>query len=148
MSAREAAIAALHDVLASVLAARDPAPTVLRNETVPQRIPPGGLVVVRDGETLSETAMFSPLAWAIEHGAEVEIVVAGATPADRDAALDDLLSAVGAAVAGDRTLGDAVEWAGPGTPRFEDIVIEGAAASRAALITVTLAFTAPATPLA
>lgn len=148
MSAREAAITALHGVLASVLAARDPAPTVLRNETVPQRIPPGGLVVVRDGETLSETAMFSPLVWQIEHGAEVEIVVAGATPADRDAALDDLLSAVGAAIAADRTLGGAVEWAGPGAPRFEDIVVEGAAASRAALVTVTLAFTAPATPLA
>jgi hypothetical protein len=148
MSARETAIAALHATLASALAVRSPAPLILRNETVPQRIPAGGLVVVRDGETLSETAMFSPLAWAIEHGAELEIVVAGATPADRDAALDDLLSAVGAAVAGDRTLGDAVEWAGPGAPRFEDVVVEGAAASRAALITVTLAFTAVTTPLA
>jgi hypothetical protein len=148
MSARETAIAALHGVLVATLAGRDPAPSVLRNETVPQRIPAGGLVVVRDGETLSETAMFSPLAWAIEHGAEVEIVVAGATPADRDAALDDLLSAIGTAIATDRTLGGAVEWAGPGAPRFEDIVVEGAAASRAALVTVTLAFTAPATPLA
>lgn len=148
MSARETAITALHDVVASVLVARDPAPTVLRNETVPQRIPAGGLIVVRDGETLSETAMFSPLAWAIEHGAEVEIVVGGATPADRDAALDDLLTTIGAAIAMDRTLGGAVEWAGPGAPRFEDIVIDGAATSRAVLVTVTLAFTAPATPLA
>jgi hypothetical protein len=148
MSAREAAIAALDATLASALAIRSPTPIILRNETVPQRIPAGGLVVVRDGETLSETAMFSPLAWAIEHGAEVEIVVAGATPADRDALLDDLLSAVGAAVAADRTLGGAVEWAGPGAPRFEDIVVEGAAASRAALVTVTLAFTVLATPLA
>lgn len=148
MSVRETAIAALHDGLVAALAQRDPAPSVLRNETVPQRIPAGGLVVVRDGETLSETAMFSPLAWAIEHGAEVEIVVAGATPSERDAALDDLLSAIGAAIAADRTLRGAVEWAGPGAPRFEDIVVEGAAASRAALITVTLAFTAPATPLA
>jgi hypothetical protein len=148
MSAREAAIAALHTSLTFALEGRDPAPVVLRNETVPQRIPAGGLVVVRDGEMLSETAMFSPLAWAIEHGAEVEIVVAGATPADRDTLLDDLLSAIGAAIAVDRTLGGAVEWVGPGAPRCEDIVVEGAAASRAVLITVTLAFTAPATPLA
>jgi hypothetical protein len=148
MSARETAIAALHAGLMAALAVRSPAPVILRNETVPQRIPPGGLVVVRDGETLSETAMFSPLAWAIEHGAEVEIVVAGATPAERDTALDDLLSAIGAAVAADRTLGGAVEWAAPGAPRFDDVVVEGAAASRAALVTVTLAFTAPATPLA
>jgi hypothetical protein len=148
MSARETAIAALHATLASALAVRSPAPHILRNETVPQRIPAGGLVIVRDGEPLSETAMFSPLAWAIEHSAEVEIVVAGATPAARDAALDDLLAAIGAAIAADRTLGGAVEWAGPSAPRFEDIVVEGAAASRAALVTVTVAFTAPATPLA
>lgn len=148
MSARETAIAALYGVLGTALDTRDPAPAVLRNETVPQRIPPGGLVVVRDGETLTETAMFSPLAWAIEHGAEVEIVGAGATSADRDALVDDLLSAIGAAISADRTLGGAVEWAGPGTPRFDDIVVEGAGASRAALVTVTLAFTAPATPLA
>jgi hypothetical protein len=148
MSARETAIAALHATLASALAVRSPAPLLLRNETIPQRIPAGGLVVVRDGEILSETAMFSPLAWAIEHGAEVEIVVAEATPADRDALLDDLLSTIGAAVAADRTLGGAVEWVGPGAPRFEDIVVEGGAASRAALVTVTLAFTALATPLA
>jgi hypothetical protein len=148
MSAREAAIAALHGVLGTALGTRDPAPVVLRNETVPQRIPAGGLVVVRDGEPVSETAMFSPLAWAIEQGAEVEVVVAGATPAARDVQLDDLLSAIGAAIAADRTLGGAVEWAGLGAPRFEDIVVEGAAASRAALVTVTLAFTALATPLA
>jgi hypothetical protein len=148
MSTRETAVAALHGVLVAALAVRSAAPLILRNETVPQRIPAGGLVIVRDGEPVSETAMFSPLAWAIEHSAEVEIVVAGATPADRDAALDDLLSAVGAAVAADRTLGGAVEWANPGAPRFEDIVVEGAAASRAALVTVTVAFTAPATPLA
>jgi hypothetical protein len=147
MSTREDAIVALHAALVAALAVRSPPPLILRNETVPQRIPAGGLVIVRDGEPLSETAMFSPLAWAIEHSAEVEIVVAGATPADRDAALDDLLSAVGAAIAADRTLGDAVEWAGPGAPHFEDIVVEGAAASRAAIASVTLAFTAPATPL-
>jgi hypothetical protein len=148
MSARETAIAALHATLASALAVRSPAPLILRNETVPQRIPAGGLVIVRDGEPVSETAMFSPLAWAIEHGAEVEIIVAGATPSERDALLDDLLSAIGAAIATDRALGGAVEWCGPGAPRFEDIVVEGAAASRAALVTVTLAFTALATPLA
>ena len=49
---REAATAALHAQLAAGLAGRNPAPRVLRGETVPQRIPPGGLVVVRDGETV------------------------------------------------------------------------------------------------
>jgi len=49
MSARETAIAALISRLATSLAVRNPAPLVLRGETIPQRIPAGGLVVVRDG---------------------------------------------------------------------------------------------------
>ena len=72
MSVREAAIAALQSRLGTALAGRNPAPLVLRGETVPQRLPPGGLVVIRDGETVEETAILSPLAWAIEHRAEVE----------------------------------------------------------------------------
>ncbi|MDI3309538.1 MAG: hypothetical protein QJR07_20900, partial [Acetobacteraceae bacterium] len=97
-------------------AARNPAPLVLRNETVPQRLPPGGLVVLRDGETAEETPLLSPLAWAVEHRAEVEVSVAGATPAARAALLDALLAAIAAAIAADRTLGGAVEWAQPGSP--------------------------------
>jgi hypothetical protein len=69
MSMRETAIAALHDRLQTALATRNPAPLVLRGETMPQRVPPGGLVVIRDGETVEETAILSPLAWAIEHRA-------------------------------------------------------------------------------
>ena len=63
---------------------------VLRGETVPQRLPPGGLVVLREGETVEETAILSPLAWAIEHRAAVEVTVGGATPAARTALLDAL----------------------------------------------------------
>ena len=69
MSIRETAIAALHGRLVASLAVRNPAPVVLRGETIPQRIPPGGLVVVRDGETVEETPILSPLAWQIEHRA-------------------------------------------------------------------------------
>ena len=132
MSMRETALAALHSRLGTALAARSPAPVVLRGETVPQRIPPGGLVVLRDGETVEETPILSPLAWAIEHRAEVEITVAGTTPADRAALLDALLVDVAAAMTADRTLGGAVEWAQPGAPEFQDVEFEGAAAARAA----------------
>ncbi len=148
MSARESAIAALHDTLAAALAARSPAPVVLRGETVPQRLPPGGLVVVREGETVQETAILSPLAWAIEHRAEVEVTVTGATPAARTALLDALLVDIGAAITADRTLSGAVEWAQPGSPEFQDVEFEGAAAARAALVPVTLWFTVAGSPLA
>ncbi len=148
MSARENAIAALHAVLVSALAARSPAPLVLRGETIPQRLPSGGLVVLRDGETVEETAILSPLAWAIEHRAEIEVTVTGATPAARNALLDALLVDIGAAIIADRALGGAMEWTQPGAPEFQDVEFEGAAAARAALVPVTLSFTVGGSPLA
>ena len=148
MSMREAAIAALHGRLVTSLAGRNPAPLVLRGETVPQRLPPGGLVVIRDGETVEETAILSPLAWAIEHRAEVEVTVGGVTPAARNALLDALLVDIATAIAADRTLGGAVEWVQPGAPEFEDVEIEGAAAARAASVPVALFFTVAGSPLA
>ena len=148
MSARETAIAALHSRLVTSLAARNPAPVVLRGETIPQRIPAGGLVVVRDGETVEETPILSPLAWQIEHRAEVEITVAGATPAARNTLLDALLVDIGTAITGNRTLGGAVEWAQPGSANFEDVEFEGAAAARAASVPVALFFTVVGSPLA
>jgi hypothetical protein len=148
VSTRENAIAALHSRLATSLAARNPAPLVLRNETIPQRIPPGGLVVVRDGETVEETPILSPLAWQIEHRAEVEITVAGATPSARSTLLDALLVDVAAAIAANRTLSGAVEWLQPSSASFEDVEFEGAAAARAAAIPVTLWFTTAGSPLA
>ncbi|MBW6401429.1 hypothetical protein KPL78_26500 [Roseomonas sp. HJA6] len=142
MSIRETALAALYARLATALAARSPAPKVLRNETVPQRLPAGGLVVVRDGETVEETPILSPLAWGVEHRAEVEVV------ATTGALLDALLVDIAAAISGDLTLGGAVEWAHPGAPSFDDAETEGAAAARAASIPVTLFFTVAGSPLA
>ena len=148
MSAREIAIAALHRRLVTSLAVWNPAPIVLRGETIPQRIPPGGIVVVRDGETVEETPLLSPLAWQIEHRAEVEITVAGATPVARSTLLDALLVDIAAAITANRTLGGAVEWAQPGSAAFEDVEFEGAAAARAAAVPVTLWFTVAGSPLA
>ncbi len=148
MSMRNTAIEALHARLAAALASRSPAPTVLRGETIPQRIPAGGLVVVRDGETVEETPILSPLAWQIEHRAEVEVTVGGATPAARNMLLDGMLVDIAAAITADRTLGGAVEWAHPGGATFTDVEFQGAAAARAASVPVTLWFTVASSPLA
>jgi hypothetical protein len=147
MSRRETVIAALHGLLHAALAARSPAPLVLRNETVPQRLPPGGLVVLRDGETVEETPILSPLTWQVEHRAEIEVTAAGASSAARTTLLDALLVDIATAIAGDRTLGGAVEWANAAAPDFEDVEFEGAAAARAATIPVTLFYTAAGSPL-
>jgi hypothetical protein len=143
VSAREAAIAAL----GSALAARSPAPQVLRGETVPQRIAVGGLVMIQDGETVEETAILSPLRWQIRHVAEVVVAVPGATPEARAASLDALLVDVAEAIIADRTLNGAVEWAQPESPSFDDLAFDGAASVRAASVPVSLWFTTRETPL-
>ncbi|TQF85298.1 hypothetical protein FK498_00670 [Elioraea sp. Yellowstone] len=147
MSSREAAVAALHAAISTALASRSPAPQVLRGETVPQRIAPGGLVMIQDGETVEETAILSPLRWQVRHVAEIVVAAPGASPEARAALLDALLVDVADAIAADRTLGGAVEWAQPESPSFDDLEFEGAAAVRAASIPVSLWFTTGETPL-
>lgn len=142
MSKRDDALAALKARLDAALAPRDPAPMVLRDQSEPKRLPAGGLVVVRDGGQVEATAILSPLSWAVEHRADVEVI------ADAAALLDALLVDIGAAVAGDRTLGGAVEWAQPAAPDFEDVEYEGAASARSALVPVSLFFTVAGSPLA
>jgi hypothetical protein len=146
VSAREAAIAALHAALSTALAARSPAPQVLRGETVPQRIA-GGLVMIQDGETVEETAILSPLRWQVRHVAELAVAALGTTPEARAAALDALLVDIAAAVVADRTLGGAVEWAQPESPSFDDLAFDGAASVRAASVPVSLWFTTSETAL-
>ena len=99
-------------------------------------------MVVRDGGQVEATAILSPLSWAVEHRADVEVI------ADAAALLDALLVDIGAAVAGDRTLRGAVEWAQPAAPDFEDVEYEGAASARSALVPVGLFFTVAGSPLA
>lgn len=147
-SMRETAISALHDSLQAATAGMDPAPTLLRNETVPQRLPPGGVLVLQDGETEEATAMLSPLAYSIRHRAELEITVGGADEVLRTALLEDILAVVATALVADRALGGAVEWSEPGPPLIEPVPVDRAAALKSALLPITLWFTAPDTPLA
>ena len=142
MSLREAALTALFARLNASLAARSPAPVIRRNETVPQRLPQGGLVVLGDGESVAETPILSPLAYAIEHRAEIEVLASDTT------LLDALLMDIAAAITANPMLGGAVEWAQPGSADIEDVEFEGAASARAASLPVTLFFTAIGSPLA
>lgn len=141
MSARETAIAALVARITAGLAARVPPPLVQRNATIPQALPMGGLVVIRDGETANQTTIMSPLSYAIEHAAEVEVL------ARTQALLDALLVDIAAAVVADRLLGGAVEWAEPGAAMMDDLTFDGAAPARSASVIVTLYFTVAASPL-
>jgi hypothetical protein len=127
---RETAITALLALVQTL-----PGITVVRNAAWPERVPPGGLVVVRDGETVEEEAMLSPLAYGITQRADVEVFAVDET--QRDA----IIAALAAAISADRTLGGAVEWAEVGSPDYDTVAPEAATVVAAATVPVRLIFT-------
>lgn len=126
---RETVLAALHARLAALPA------TALRGEVLPERVPPAGLLILRDGDPGEPEVTLSPLTYHYQHRAEIEAVVQGAA---RDAAFDALCAGVGAALAADRTLGGLCDWVEAEAPRPVDLAVEGAAGLKAAVIAVVL----------
>jgi hypothetical protein len=118
---------------------------ILRDEVLPERIPPSGLIILRDGQPGEPEVTLSPLRYHYQHRAELEIVVQAAN--DRANAFDSLITAIGTALEADRTLGGLCDWVEPEAPASVDLPVEGAAALKAAVITVVLHYTTPG-PLA
>jgi len=136
---RETILAALHARLQTL------ASTVLRDEVLPERIPPAGLVILRDGQPGEPEVTLSPLRYHYQHRAEVEVVVQAVK--DRAAAFDILIASIGAALESDRTLGGLCDWVEAEAPASVDLPVEGAVSLKAAVITVLLHYTT-AGPLA
>lgn len=130
---RETVLAALHARLHPLAA------VVLRDDVLPERIPPAGLIILRDGQPGEPEVTLSPLRYHYQHRAELEVVVQSGT--GRAGAFDDLIAAIGTALEADRTLGSLCDWAEPEAPESVDLPVEGAAALKAAVITVVLHYT-------
>ena len=79
---RETILAALHARL-QPLAAK-----VLRDEVLPERIPPAGMIILRDGQPGEPEITLSPLRYHFQHRAELEVIVQSAD--DRATAFDTL----------------------------------------------------------
>jgi len=134
-TSRETILTALQTILQTI-----PNATVLRGEVLPERVPPGGLVILRDGEPGEPEVTLSPLQYHYEHRAEAEVIVQGKTPADRDTAFDALIQAIGTAVAADRTLGGTCDWVEAQAPAPTDLAQEGAEGIKAAVVPVVLTY--------
>jgi hypothetical protein len=128
-TSRETILTALHALLQALPS------TALRGEVLPERVPAAGLLILRDGEPGDPEVTLSPLRYHYQHRAEIEAVVQGAA---RDAAFDTLIASIGAALTADRTLGGFCDWVEAEAPRPVDLPVEGAAALKAAVITVVL----------
>ncbi len=130
---RETILAALHARL-QLLAA-----TVLRDEVLPERIPLAGLIILRDGQPGEPEVTLSPLRYHFQHRAELEVIVQGAN--DRATVFDTLITAIGTALAADRTLGGLCDWVEAEAPASVDLPVEGAVSLKAAVVTVVLHYT-------
>ena len=129
-STRETVLSALNARLQTLSA------PVLRGEVLPERIPATGLIILRDGKPGDPEVTLSPLTYFYEHRAELEVVIQAGSR--RDALFDALSGSIGAALAADRTLGGLCDWVEAEAPEAIDLPIEGAAALKAAVITVVL----------
>ena len=134
MSLRESILAALNARLSALPA------TNLRGEVLPERVPAGGLLTLRDGEPGEPEVTLSPLRYHYQHRAEIEALVQGT---DRDAALDMLAASSGAALAADRTTSGLCDWVEAEAPQPVDLPVEGAASLKAAVIPVVLHYSTP-----
>ena len=130
---RETVLAALHARLQPLAA------LTLRDEVLPERIPAAGLIILRDGQPGEPEVTLSPLRYHYQHRAELEVVIQVGT--GRASAFDDLIAAIGAALEADWTLGGLCDWVEAEAPASVDLPIEGAAALKAAVITVVLHYT-------
>jgi hypothetical protein len=112
---------------------------ILRDEVVPERIPAAGLIILRDGQPGEPEVTLSPLRYHYQHRADLEVVVQAGT--GRASAFDSLIAAIGTAIEADRTLGSLCDWVEAEAPASVDMPVEGAAALKAAVITVVLHYT-------
>ncbi|MBS3981306.1 MAG: acyl-CoA transferase [Rhodobacteraceae bacterium] len=130
---RETVLAALQARLQPVAA------LVLRDDILPERIPTAGLIILRDGQPGEPEVTLSPLRYHYQHRAELEVVVQAGT--GRASVFDTLIAAIGTTLEIDRTLGGLCDWVEPEAPASVDLPIEGAAALKAAIVTVVLHYT-------
>lgn len=142
-TARERALQALLQAL-EAHAWPSPSPRIARDQALPERVPPGGLVTLYDGEQGEPVEeLLSPGRRSYEHAAELQLVVQSPVAAERAEAFDRLVREIAAALAADETLGGAVDWAQPGSPADDLVAAEGEAGLKAATLPVILAYDAP-----
>lgn len=139
MSPRETILTALADLLRTV-----PHVPVLRGAVLPERVPPAGLMILRDGDPGEPGVTLSPLRYHYQHRTELEVVVQGD---QRDARFDALCASIGAVISADRTLGGRCDWVEAEAPQPVDLPVEGAASLKAAVIPIILHYST-ADPLA
>ena len=116
-----------------------PDTVVERNSGLPEKVPAGGLIILRDGDPGEpEQALGGFGSTYYEHAVEVDVYVEEGDAVARDAAFDALLQQIGAALEADPTLGGLAFGLTYGRPEPAIEAISGAPAIKGATLTVTV----------
>ncbi len=126
MSKREQVL----DAVKALVAAALPDADVKRNLAKAERLPPGGLIIVRDGDAGEPEVMLSPLTYIYTHRIPIEVAACETSSKTREQVLDEMLGAIGTAVTGDRTLGGLCDFIETEAPATDDVETAGARPGR------------------
>jgi hypothetical protein len=142
-SKAEQVLEALRAVLETV-----PGATVQRNSVLPEKIPDGGLMIVRDGDPGEPEQALGGFGNAYyQHAVEIEVYVEEGGAAARDVAFDAILQQAGVALETDPNLGGLAFGLTYGRPEPAIEATAGAPAIKSATLTVTVDYETSA-PLA
>jgi hypothetical protein len=112
--------------------------SVRRNEALPQIVPAGGLIILRDGDPGEPDITLNPRSEFYAHRAEIEAFVVQPAAGGGEVILDALLADIGTALACDPSLGGLAENLVCSAPVVEAVAVEGAAPILSARLTVTI----------
>jgi hypothetical protein len=116
-----------------------PSATGERNSVLPEKVPDGGLIILRDGDPGEpEQALGGFGSTYYQHAVEIEVHVEDGDAVARDAAFDALLQQIGAALEADPTLGGLAFGLTYGRPETSIEAIAGAPAIKSATLTVAV----------
>jgi hypothetical protein len=131
-----------------VLLGTVPDAVVERNSALPEKVPGGGLIIVRDGGPGEPEQALGGFGNAYyQHAVEIEVYLEEGDAAARDAAFDALLREIGAALEPDPTLGGLAFGLTYGRPEPSIEAVAGAPAIKSATLTVRVDYESDA-PLA
>jgi hypothetical protein len=125
-----------------------PGAVVERNSVLPEKVPAGGLIILRDGDPGEpEQALGGFGRTYYQHAVEIEVYVEEGDRAIRDTAFDGLLQQIGTTLDADPTLGGLAFGLTYGRPEASIEAVLGAPAIKSGTLIVTVDYET-ASPLA
>jgi hypothetical protein len=116
-----------------------PGAVIERNSVLPEKVPDGGLIILRDGDPGEPEQSLGGFGRSYyQHAVEIEVYAEEGDAGARDTAFDDILQQIGAALDADATLGGLAFGLTYGRPEPSIKAVAGAPAIKTATLSVTV----------